>query len=142
MRVGGWESDRPRQLKRGKTHSLAASAVIGVKHSGASPPSSRRQELGRLAGRSGRRPCPLFPSSVLETPQGRSSQTRQEPALRAGGGAEPGWGPEKDEGGEPVSLSPLLAARRRENHLWHSGDSFVTLTVMLLCAGLTHRMNP
>lgn len=50
--------------------------------------------------------------------------------------------PEKDEGGEAVSLFPLLAARRRENHLWHSGDSFVTLTVMLLCAGLTHRMNP
>lgn len=43
---------------------------------------------------------------------------------------------------EALSLLRLLAAIRRENHLWHSGDSFVTLTVMLLCAGLTHRMNP
>lgn len=43
---------------------------------------------------------------------------------------------------EAPSLFWLLAAIRRENHLWHSGDSFVTLTVMLLCAGLTHRMNP
>lgn len=41
-----------------------------------------------------------------------------------------------------LTARALLAAVRRENHLWHSGDSSVTLTVMLLCAGLTHRMNP
>lgn len=52
-------------------------------------------------------------------------------------------GLEKDELGKAVSMCYyLLAAIRIGNHLWHSGDNFVTLTVMLLCTNLTHRKNP
>lgn len=81
-------------------------------------------------------PLPLLPEPIVSRP-----------ALPAGGVAGGGVLAQAGAGEgcvrqAGVTVFPLLAAMRRENHLWHSGDSFVTLTVMLLCAGLTHRMNP